>query len=121
MVLKIEPDLPDTAANRALLTRYGFRPSPQTVQPRSTVILDIRGDEDDILARMKSKWRYNVRLAERKGVTVRAGSRDDLRHFQALMETTGERDAFDVHSMDYYRKAYDLFVPGQGVFLFRRI
>ncbi|MBX2998114.1 MAG: peptidoglycan bridge formation glycyltransferase FemA/FemB family protein [Caldilineaceae bacterium] len=118
ILLKIEPDLPDSGSNRALLASYGFRPSPQTVQPRSTVWIDLRGDEETILGRMKSKWRYNVRLAERKGVTVRAGGWDDLRHFQALMAETGERDAFDVHSIDYYRKAFEIFVPEQGVFLF---
>jgi peptidoglycan pentaglycine glycine transferase (the first glycine) len=118
ILLKVEPDLPDTAENRALLQAYGFEPSPQTVQPRSTILLDIAGDDDEILARMKSKWRYNIRLAERKDVVVREGSREDLRHFQELMETTGERDEFDVHSIDYYRKAFDLFVPEQGAYLF---
>ena len=116
--VKIEPSLPDTPENRALLTSYGFRPSPQTVQPRSTITLDISGSEDEILARMKSKWRYNIRLAERKEVTVRAGDRDDLRHFQTLMETTGERDGFAVHSFDYYRAAFDLLVPRHGVYLY---
>jgi peptidoglycan pentaglycine glycine transferase (the first glycine) len=123
ILLKVEPDLPDSGSNRALLASYGFRSSPQTVQPRSTVLIDIGdagvGDaEEAILGRMKSKWRYNVRLAERKDVTVRAGNWDDLRHFQALMAETGERDAFDVHSIDYYRKAFELFVPERGVFLF---
>ena len=118
VVLKIEPDLPDSGEQRAQLARFGFQPSPQTVQPRSTVLLDIGDEEEAILARMKSKWRYNIRLAERKEVTVRAGSEDDLRHFQALMQETGERDAFDVHSIDYYRAAFAQFVPQQGVFLF---
>jgi peptidoglycan pentaglycine glycine transferase (the first glycine) len=118
ILLKVEPDLPDTAENRALLMAYGFEPSPQTVQPRSTVILGIGGDDDAILARMKSKWRYNIRLAERKEVIVRQGSREDMQRFQELMETTAERDEFDVHSIDYYRTAFDLFVPDQGAFLF---
>jgi peptidoglycan pentaglycine glycine transferase (the first glycine) len=122
ILLKIEPDLPDSGSNRALLASYGFRPSPQTVQPRSTVLIDISAgggaNEEAILGRMKSKWRYNVRLAERKDVTVRAGNEDDLRHFQALMAETGERDAFDVHSIDYYRKAFEVFVPERGAFLF---
>ena len=116
--VKIEPSLLDTPANRALLSSYGFRPSPQTVQPRSTITLDISGSADEILAQMKSKWRYNIRLAERKEVTVRAGTQDDLRHFQALMETTGDRDGFAVHSFDYYRQAYDLLVPRHGVYLY---
>ncbi|MBP7964570.1 MAG: peptidoglycan bridge formation glycyltransferase FemA/FemB family protein [Caldilineaceae bacterium] len=117
--LKIEPDLPDTAENQNLLTSYGFRPSPQTVQPRSTIVLDISGDEDEILARMKSKWRYNIRLAGRKGVVVHEGSRADLAHFADLMATTGERDNFDVHSADYYAAAYDLLVSQErAVFLY---
>ena len=71
-MLKIEPDLPDTADHRALLATYGFTPSRQGIQPSSTIVVDLTGDEDLVLQRMKSKWRYNVRLAERKGVTVRA-------------------------------------------------
>ena len=116
--VKIEPSLLDTPANRALLASYGFRPSPQTVQPRSTIALDITGSEDEILARMKSKWRYNIRLAERKEVVVRSGGPDDLRHFQALMETTGQRDGFAVHSFDYYRTAHELLVPQHAVYLY---
>ncbi len=117
--LKIEPDLADTAENQTVLASYGFRPSPQTVQPRSTITLDISGEESAILARMKSKWRYNIRLAGRKGVVVHQGSRADLAHFAALMETTGDRDNFDVHSADYYAAAYDLLVAAdRAVFLY---
>ncbi len=116
-VLKIEPDLPDTAAYRALLRSYGLRPSRQTVQPRSTVLLEIAGNEEQILSQMKSKWRYNIRLAQRKEVTVRAATPADLPQFNALMQTTGTRDGFAVHSSDYYATAYDLFVPDDGVYL----
>ena len=116
-VLKIEPDLPDTAENRALLRSYGFSPSSQTVQPPSTILLDISGAEDAILSRMKSKWRYNVRLAERKGVRVRALARDELPLFHALMQVTGERDGFGIHSAEYFAAAYELLVPQHAVFL----
>ena len=116
-VLKLEPDLPDTADYRALLRSYGLRPSTQTVQPRSTVLLDIAPDDEQILGRMKSKWRYNIRLAERKGVTVRAATPADLGVINDLMQTTGTRDGFAVHSRDYYATAYDLFVPDYGIYL----
>ncbi|MFN8464232.1 MAG: peptidoglycan bridge formation glycyltransferase FemA/FemB family protein [Caldilineaceae bacterium] len=116
-VLKIEPDLPDTADNRALLRSYGFSPSSQTVQPPSTITLDINGTEDAILSRMKSKWRYNVRLAERKGVQVRALARDELLLFHALMQVTGERDGFGIHSAEYFAAAYELLTPQHAVFL----
>ncbi len=116
-VLKIEPHLLDTASNRQRLWAAGFHPSPQTVQPRSTVVVDLRPDSGAILARMKSKWRYNIRLAARKGVTVRELQADELPLFQQLMDETGERDGFFVHSADYYRAAYELLAPRWGTFL----
>ncbi|HAJ38152.1 MAG TPA: hypothetical protein DCL15_20970, partial [Chloroflexi bacterium] len=116
-VLKIEPDLPDTPAHRALLRDAGFAPSPQTVQPPSTIVVDLAGGEDAVLAAMKSKWRYNIRLAERKGVTVRAMTRADLPTFHRLMRETGARDGFAVHSDAYFTAAFDLLTPAHAIFL----
>lgn len=115
--LKIEPGLLDTAANRQRLTTAGFHPSPQTVQPRSTVVVDLLSDDDTILARMKSKWRYNIRLAARKGVSVRELAANELPVFQQLMEETGKRDGFSVHSAAYYQDAYELLAARWGAFL----
>jgi peptidoglycan pentaglycine glycine transferase (the first glycine) len=116
-VLKIEPDLPDTPASRSLLQSYGFVPSPQTVQPPSTIMLDISGGEDAVLGRMKSKWRYNVRLAERKGVRVRPLEDAELPLFHSLMQVTGERDGFGIHSAEYFAAAYELLAPQHAAFL----
>lgn len=87
----------------------GFVPSPHPIQPPRTIIVDIRGTEDQILARMKQKTRYNIRLAIRKGVVVRPSG--DLDTFAALMQETGQRDRFGVHSREYYQTAFDLFQP----------
>ena len=116
-VLLVEPELADSFAAQQMLTGVGLQLSRDTVQPPSTVMLDIGGDEEAVLARMKSKWRYNVRLAERKGVTVREMSREELPAFCALMAETAVRDHFYVHSDDYYATAYDLLVPTMGAFL----
>ncbi len=116
-VLKIEPELPDTLTNRALLYAYGFQPSRQTIQPRSTTMIDIAGDEETILQTLKSKWRYNIRLAKRKEVVVREATPADLPAINALMQVTGARDGFAVHSADYYTAAYHLLVPQHAVFL----
>lgn len=88
----------------------GFTQGKHFIQPRRTLIVDICGDEEQILSRMKQKTRYNIRLAQKKGVTVRAES--DIQVFYALMQVTGDRDNFGVHSSNYYRRAYDLFHPG---------
>ena len=116
-VLKLEPELVDTPTSHAVLAGYGLTEVGETVQPPSTIILDISGDEATILKRMKSKWRYNIRLAERKSVVVREASKADLPAFNRLMATTGERDGFTVHSPAYYAAAYDLFVPEHAAFL----
>ncbi len=116
-LLKIEPELPDTPANRALLYEHGFQPSRQTIQPRSTTMIDIAGSEETIMQTMKSKWRYNVRLAKRKEITVREATTDDLPAINELLQVTGTRDGFAVHSVAYYTMAYALLVPHHAVFL----
>ncbi|MBI5961269.1 MAG: peptidoglycan bridge formation glycyltransferase FemA/FemB family protein, partial [Chloroflexi bacterium] len=90
---------------------FGFRSSPQTVQPPRTVALDITGDEEAILARMNQGTRRNIRKSAKFEITVRVGTQADVEHFIALLAETGSRDEFGVHSPDYYRRAYDLFVP----------
>lgn len=105
--LKLEPDRwndqqPETW-NLKLET------SPHNIQPPRTIIINIKDDEDAILAKMKQKTRYNIRLAEKKGVTVRAW--DDIASFHKMMLVTGGRDGFGVHSLEYYKRAYGLLYP----------
>jgi peptidoglycan pentaglycine glycine transferase (the first glycine) len=107
--LKVEPDAWEGHAPSQRLRASGFRPSPHAIQPHQTLVLDIRGEEDDILAQMKQKTRYNVRLAGKKGVAVTPST--DVEGFSRMMDTTGERDAFGVHTLAYYRRAYELFHP----------
>ncbi len=112
IALMIEPDFGDEAVHRERLRALGFRPSPfDSLQPRRTFVVDISPDEDAILAAMKSKTRYNARLAARKGVTVREAGDADLAAFHALMAATAARDRFGVHTPAYYETAYRLFVP----------
>jgi lipid II:glycine glycyltransferase (peptidoglycan interpeptide bridge formation enzyme) len=112
IALTIEPDLPDEPVHRERLHALGFRPSPfGSVQPRRTIIVDIAPDEETILRAMKSKTRYNIRLAVRKGVTVREATEEDMPAFHGLMETTAARNRFGVHSPAYYEAACRLFVP----------
>lgn len=106
--LKLEPDSWEGELSSFILHPSSF-PSPHNIQPPRTIVISLEGSEDDILARMKQKCRYNVRLAEKKGITVRPW--DDLDGFHRLMQVTGGRDGFGVHSLAYYKKAYDLFHP----------
>ncbi|HNS38679.1 MAG TPA: peptidoglycan bridge formation glycyltransferase FemA/FemB family protein [Promineifilum sp.] len=114
-LVKIEPriwqeEMPSPAWE-ALYRRHGCVDSPDTIQPPRTVIIDLRPSEEEILAAMKQKTRYNIRLAEKKGVTVRQGTVADIPAFNRLMRTTGERDRFGIHQPQYYRAALELFAP----------
>ncbi len=110
--LKWEPDLPNSPGCADWLTALGFQPSPQTVQPRRSMVVDLGGNEVEILARMKQKTRYNISLAAKKEVTARAAqSVVDVDTFNRLMTLTGVRDHFGVHTRAYYRRAYELFRP----------
>jgi len=103
--LKIEPD----TWNEPFRSMGNARVSPHNIQPPRTIVIDLRNSEDEILARMKQKTRYNIRLAEKKGVTVRAWN--DIESFHKMMLATGDRDSFGIHSLEYYRRAYELFHP----------
>lgn len=116
--LKIEPNLEDSPVLGKQLQDLGFRPSPQEVQPRRTIVVDLSAEPEALLRRMKSKTRYNIRLAGRKGVTVRHGTEADLAAVYRLMEATAQRDGFGIHTSEYYESAYRLFVrSGQGCLL----
>lgn len=116
-LVKMEPRLwqRDMPAEtwRALCQRHGCLPDVDTVQPPRTLVVDLRPEPEVILARMKQKTRYNIRLAEKKGVTTRLGEASDLNHFIRLMAQTGQRNAFGIHDPDYYRAVYELFAPDQ--------
>lgn len=106
--LKLEPDAWEDSPLR-MREALGLRVSPHNIQPPRTILVDIKGSEDAILARMKQKTRYNIRLAEKKGVAVRAWN--DLPAFHQMMLVTGGRDGFGVHSYEYYKVAYELMHP----------
>jgi len=105
--LKLEPDSWDN--QKPETWNLKLRTSPHNIQPPRTIIIDIRGTEEEILARMKPKARYNTRLAEKKGVTVRAWN--DIDSFHKMMLVTGGRDGFGIHSLEYYKSAYELLQP----------
>ena len=104
--LKVEPD---TWIDEFDLQLSTFKLSNHNIQPPRTIVISLKEDEEQILARMKPKCRYNIRLAEKKGVTIRTW--DDLPAFHEMMTVTGGRTNFGVHTLEYYQRAYELFHP----------
>jgi lipid II:glycine glycyltransferase (peptidoglycan interpeptide bridge formation enzyme) len=117
-VLKMDPDIEieDTQFEQ-IVRKLGFRVSRglknyEGIQPRFVFRLDLRGKtEEQIMADFHQKVRYNIRLAARKGVEVRVGTREDIAVFHRMIVETGIRDNFVVRSREYYEKVYDCFAP----------
>jgi len=106
---KLETDEWEDTVEPTIPIPKGFRRSPHNIQPPRTILIDLRDSDQNLLARMKQKTRYNIRLAEKKGVQVRPWN--DLQAFHQMLQTTGRRDRFGTHSLDYFRRVYDLFHP----------
>jgi len=118
----LEPELFDTQDAAHQLESQGLQRGHRSIQPQRTILVDISPDEDTILANMKQKTRYNIRLAGRKGVTIREGDAKEAETFHALMTETGTRDAFGIHSATYYQRVLENFQPkGQGTLLFAEV
>ncbi len=75
---------------------------------------DLSGGEAGLLEGRKSKWRYNIRLAERRGLQVRVGGVADLEAFYALYAETGQRDGFLIRPFSYYRTTWQTFLNAQA-------
>jgi lipid II:glycine glycyltransferase (peptidoglycan interpeptide bridge formation enzyme) len=86
----------------------GFKRAAANVQPPDTVIVDLAPSCEEILASMKSKWRYNISLAGKKGVQVSAGGVEKVEIFYKLLTETAARDGIAVHSFDYYKTLVEL-------------
>lgn len=110
-MLKVEPNVPDGDATWLdALAKLGFRRNRFATHPRRSWVLDIRPSEEELLAGMKEKWRYNIRLAGRKGVTVReAHDPADVDTFYTLYEETAARDGFFIHPKQHYADILRLY------------
>jgi lipid II:glycine glycyltransferase (peptidoglycan interpeptide bridge formation enzyme) len=111
------PESPSDLPGRSLITELqaaGWRHSTDRVQFDNTILLDLTPPEEQILAGMKQKTRYNIRLAQRHGVQVRPGGLEDLDLLMRMYAETSSRDGFVIRDPAYYRRAWEDFM-GAGM------
>jgi lipid II:glycine glycyltransferase (peptidoglycan interpeptide bridge formation enzyme) len=123
--LKLDPDvvlatgMPGSQEDRAdavgqsivsELTHSGWRSSSDQIQFRNTVLVDLTLAEEGILARMKQKTRYNVRLAQKCGVTVRPAQHGELPTLYRMYAETSARDGFVIRDERYYKEVWGTFI-----------
>ncbi len=102
----------------ARLSRLGLKPAP-TVQHTATRVIDLTPSLDEIQASWEPKWRYNTRLAVKRGVRVRAAHGDeDFARWYAMFRATSERDNFTIRDVEYYRGLWrQQYLAGDTVLL----
>jgi lipid II:glycine glycyltransferase (peptidoglycan interpeptide bridge formation enzyme) len=93
-------------------TNFKFVRSPHDMQPKEILVIDITKSEEELLVEMKQKTRYNIKLAEKKGVKVscimyNVSSIDYFNRFIELVKITAERDKITPHPESYYRKMFE--------------
>lgn len=106
VLIKIDPDVTELSL-ASELRAHGWLFSPDQIQFRNTVTLDLRRSEDELLAGMKQKTRYNVRLAMKKGVHVRPAGPDDFDLLYRLYAETSLRDGFVIRPPTYYKDVWN--------------
>jgi lipid II:glycine glycyltransferase (peptidoglycan interpeptide bridge formation enzyme)/LmbE family N-acetylglucosaminyl deacetylase len=115
--LRLEPNSLDDGsfdARHSALLLAGFEPTSPT-QPEASIHLDLAPEAKDLLGGASKGHRADVRRAERLGVSVRVGhSQADLDSFYAIMQATGQRAGFNIHSREYYAAAWRLFGGDQA-------
>lgn len=92
------------------MKRRGWEYSADQIQFKNTVLIDLNSSEEEILARMKQKTRYNIRLAEKKGVALRVGTPDDLGMLYKMYAETSVRDGFVIRDAGYYKTVWEVFM-----------
>jgi lipid II:glycine glycyltransferase (peptidoglycan interpeptide bridge formation enzyme) len=96
-----------------------FKRAAADIQPPDTVLIDLNPSAQEMLAAMKPKWRYNIALAEKRGVVVSDAGEKGIDVFYRLLTETAARDGIAVHSGEYYRALFeecrtDKFGGGEG-------
>ena len=92
------------------LKRRGWGYSSDQIQFKNTVLIDLDPSEEELLSSMKQKTRYNIRLAEKKGVVLRVGNQEDFGMLYQMYAETSVRDGFVIRDEGYYQTVWNLFM-----------
>jgi lipid II:glycine glycyltransferase (peptidoglycan interpeptide bridge formation enzyme) len=107
MFVRIEPDAYVEEFNEQFVTSEGFHRTPDYIQAKDTVKIKIDGNDEELLASFHKKHRYNIKLAEKRGLTVRSSTDlKDVTAFYSLLRKTETRHsgALHIHPCSYYEK-----------------
>src|SRR3989338_4561823 len=111
LFLRIDPAL---SADYLNLHQLGFKKANKESQPHHTLLVDLTRSEEDLLNQMKPKGRYNIKVAEKRGLQVMLGtSENDLEKFYEILAKTASRNNFSAHPRNYYFNLWRALYPQQ--------
>ncbi|OGK18000.1 hypothetical protein A3G67_04540 [Candidatus Roizmanbacteria bacterium RIFCSPLOWO2_12_FULL_40_12] len=114
--VKFEPNT--KASSKLQVPSSMLKPSPYTLFPKWTMTLDLTPSEDELLKQMKPKTRYNVRLAQKKGVTVREmTSYEGFEIFIKLYFETTKRQKYFGHTKEYHQAIFEALKENNAAIL----
>lgn len=119
--VKIEPEVLEGQTRiKDLLTEIGFEKARYNLQFKTTMIVDLSPSEEQLLANMKGKTRYNIRLAAKKGVEIVEDNSMAAREaFYELFKITAERDGFSLRPYEYYERLWrTMYAAGRAHLFF---
>lgn len=105
---------PQEEISKKALNKFSFKKG-RNIQPKKTLILDISQSEKNLLEQMHQKTRYNIRLAEKKGIKIKKGNKKNFEKFWRLLIDTAKKNKFSTHPRKYYEKILE--TPGIELFL----
>ncbi len=112
LLFRLDPAEEKTPFATQLYRSLGFLPSRKHLQPRETLILDLTPSTLQLFNNFKPKTRYNIRLAEKKGVETKISDRiEDLPIFLKLLDATAKREKIQLHPQAYYQKQFSTLAP----------
>jgi lipid II:glycine glycyltransferase (peptidoglycan interpeptide bridge formation enzyme) len=118
--LRLQPDSQKSYDNLVSITKSYKHKKAYAIQPQQTITLDLTKPEETLLAEMKQKHRYNIKVADKNGVTTEYHTTDLAQHFPRfwkLLSNTAERHTFRTHTEAHYRSVIKHLEPIGGVAL----
>lgn len=107
-LLVVQPPEGDARLMTALETA-GFRPGGPQIAPTATIRIDLRPNEEELLARLEQKRRHRIRHGLRDG--LRTEESDDVEAFHRLHVETATRQGFHPLSLDYLKAQWEVLAP----------
>lgn len=112
--IRLEPQH-QSLVEELLQASLHVRKAPLDAQPKEILMLSLEKSESDIFAEMKSKTRYNIRLAQKKGIEVRPATNEkEVGQFLDLLAATAKRKNISFHSRKYYQEFIQFFSGEKG-------